>query len=94
MITLSEQQTNICRLAAQGYSIKQIAVALDVSNNTITTQRRRIMEKMNANNFTQVEANLSLKMMTKNNAKIDLPDITVWYHNSNGKVFTRQIFRE
>ncbi len=98
MITLSNQQVEICRLAAQGLSIKQIAGALDVSDSTIRTQRTRIMKKLSANSFAQVttlfEASLSVKSTTKNGLKIDIPDITLWYNNSNGKVFARQIFRE
>lgn len=97
-MTLSAQQTKICQLAAQGMSIKQIANELNVSGSTIRNQRARIMRKLSANNFSQVlmifEYDLSVKSTTKKPLNLSLPDITIWYNDTNGRIFTRQIYRK
>ena len=43
---LSERETDVVRLIAQGYSNKEIATQLNLSVKTIETYKARAMEKM------------------------------------------------
>ena len=62
-------ETKICELALQDMSIKEIAYALNVSENTIKTERQRLMKKAGVKSFHKLlslfEANMSLKMSLK-----------------------------
>ncbi|MBN1648421.1 MAG: response regulator [Spirochaetales bacterium] len=44
---MSEREIEICRLAADGYRYKEIALKLDLSLNTVETYRKRIFRKCN-----------------------------------------------
>jgi hypothetical protein len=52
MTTLTEMQYKIYLYQAQGLSIKETALALQRSPNTIKTQRRRIRKKMGVSGVT------------------------------------------
>jgi DNA-binding CsgD family transcriptional regulator len=89
MKTLTEIQQKICWYAAQGYSIKQTAIALNRSPNTIATQRRRIMKKLRAENFFKTivifDSKVSPKMMTPNSIENPQKLEFMMYNISNGK---------
>lgn len=51
---LSDREFQIMLMSAEGYSISKIAEELNISTKTISTYRKRILEKMNFDNFIQV----------------------------------------
>ena len=51
MKVLTDCEIEICHLAANGYSVKQIAFKLSRTESTITTERSNILRKLGANNF-------------------------------------------
>jgi len=51
---LSDREFQIMMMSAEGYSISQIATELNISAKTVSTYRKRILEKMNFENFIQV----------------------------------------
>lgn len=51
---LSDREYQIMVLSAEGYSITQISEELNISVKTVSTYRKRILEKMNFDNFIQV----------------------------------------
>lgn len=51
---LSEREYQIMIMSAEGYSISQIAEELKINVKTVSTYRKRILEKMNFDNFIQV----------------------------------------
>lgn len=54
--TLSAREREVLRLVAQGYTNAKIARALLISENTVKTHLRRIMEKVGVNNRAQLAA--------------------------------------
>ncbi len=56
----SEREAEIIRLFSSGYSSKEIASQLFISNHTVTTHRKNILAKANCNKMTEVVA-LSIK---------------------------------
>jgi DNA-binding NarL/FixJ family response regulator len=51
---LSDREFQIMVMSAEGYSIAKIAEELGISVKTVSTYRKRILEKMNFENFIQV----------------------------------------
>lgn len=51
---LSDREFQIMMMSAEGYSISKIADELNISVKTVSTYRKRILEKMNFDNFIQV----------------------------------------
>lgn len=51
---LSDREYQIMLMSAEGYSISKIAEELKISVKTVSTYRKRILEKMNFDNFIQV----------------------------------------
>lgn len=51
---LSDREFQIMIMSAEGYSIAKIAEELGISVKTVSTYRKRILEKMNFENFIQV----------------------------------------
>jgi two-component system invasion response regulator UvrY len=51
---LSDREYQIMMMSAEGYSISQIAEELKINVKTVSTYRKRILEKMNFDNFIQV----------------------------------------
>jgi len=51
---LSDREFQIMMMSAEGYSIAKIADELSISVKTVSTYRKRILEKMNFENFIQV----------------------------------------
>lgn len=51
---LSDREFQIMLMSAEGYSISKIAEELNISTKTVSTYRKRILEKMNFDNFIQV----------------------------------------
>lgn len=49
-VSLSERELDVLRLIAEGYSNKQMADILFLSQHTINTHRKNIMSKLNINN--------------------------------------------
>ena len=52
--TLSDREFEVFQMLAQGKTITQIAEALHVSINTISTYKSRILDKMNFQNFADI----------------------------------------
>lgn len=57
---LTSREQEVARLAAQGYSSKELARALNLSKSTVDNHRARILEKLQLDNFVQVSRALSL----------------------------------
>jgi len=53
-VALSERETAVLRLIAQGYSNKEIAAQLDISVKTVETYKARGMEKLGISNRVQL----------------------------------------
>lgn len=51
---LSDREFQIMMMSAEGYTISQIAEELKINVKTVSTYRKRILEKMNFDNFIQV----------------------------------------
>ena len=51
---LSDREYQIMIMSAEGYTIAQIAEELKINVKTVSTYRKRILEKMNFDNFIQV----------------------------------------
>lgn len=51
---LSDREFQIMIMSAEGYTISQIAEELKINVKTVSTYRKRILEKMNFENFIQV----------------------------------------
>lgn len=51
LLDLTEREEEVARLAAQGFTSKQIARKLAISTETVKTHRRRMLQKNNLNNF-------------------------------------------
>lgn len=51
---LSDREYQIMLMSAEGYTIAQIAEELSINVKTVSTYRKRILEKMNFENFIQV----------------------------------------
>ena len=51
---LSDREYQIMIMSAEGYTIGQIAEELSINVKTVSTYRKRILEKMNFDNFIQV----------------------------------------
>jgi len=51
-IRISKREKQVLQLVAAGNSSKQIAAALSISENTVETHRRRLLEKFRVNNST------------------------------------------
>ena len=51
---LSDREYQIMMMSAEGKTIAQIAKELNISSKTVSTYRKRILEKMNFDNFIQV----------------------------------------
>ena len=49
-VELSERESQIISLIAEGYTNTQIAVILYISNHTVNTHRKNIMKKLGVNN--------------------------------------------
>lgn len=49
-LNISERETEIIKLIAEGYTNKQIAEILFISGHTVTTHRKNIMQKLGINN--------------------------------------------
>jgi DNA-binding CsgD family transcriptional regulator len=49
---ISPREKEVLRLVAAGYSSKQIAADLAISENTVETHRRHLLEKFKVNNST------------------------------------------
>jgi len=49
---VSSREKQVLRLVAAGYSSKQIAVELAISENTVETHRRHLLRKFKVNNST------------------------------------------
>jgi len=52
--SLSDREFQIMMMSADGYSISKISEELNISVKTVSTYRKRILEKMNFENFIQV----------------------------------------
>jgi DNA-binding NarL/FixJ family response regulator len=52
--SLSDREFQIMIMSAEGYSIVKIAEELNISAKTVSTYRKRILEKLNFENFIQV----------------------------------------
>jgi two-component system, NarL family, invasion response regulator UvrY len=52
--SLSDREFQIMMMSADGYSIAKISEELNISVKTVSTYRKRILEKMNFENFIQV----------------------------------------
>lgn len=55
--TLSERETEILKLSAEGHSLKQIAVLLNISEDTVDTHSRNVVSKLEAKNMKHAIAN-------------------------------------
>ncbi len=51
LLDLTDREEEVARLAAQGFTSKQIARKLAISTETVKTHRRRMLQKNNLNNF-------------------------------------------
>ena len=51
-VRISAREKDVLRLVAAGYSSKQIAAELSISENTVETHRRHLLEKFKVNNST------------------------------------------
>ena len=51
---LAPRERQVLRMIAAGHTAKEIAVALSVSNKTVETHRRRIMEKLNRRSIAEL----------------------------------------
>ena len=47
---LSDRESEVARLIAQGYSNKEVAAQLDISVKTVETHKARLMEKLGFQN--------------------------------------------
>ena len=52
--SLSDREFQIMMMSAEGYSISHIAEELNISAKTVSTYRKRILDKLNFENFIQV----------------------------------------
>lgn len=86
MKKLTDRQEQICWLSAQGYSVKVIAAALQLSVNTIETQKKRIVAKYPAQNFRQISY---IYLIEKVSPKL----VTLYAQNvtKNGDIFSTEI---
>jgi DNA-binding NarL/FixJ family response regulator len=55
--TLSERELEVLKLSAEGHSLKQIAVLLNISEDTVDTHSRNVVNKLNAKNMKHAIAN-------------------------------------
>ena len=80
MMTLTENQKRIYWYATQGYSIKETALALSRSPNTIREQRRRIRKKMMVVSVVQIRVLFDSKVSSKKTTLL-LPQNALENHN-------------
>ena len=55
---LTEREEEIARLAAEGFSNKQIGKTLFISENTVKTQLKSVFEKLGVNSRTLIKQNI------------------------------------
>lgn len=60
-VQLSDREMEVVKLVAQGLSSKQIAQRLFISEETVKTHRRRMLQRNNISNFPQLIYQLGLK---------------------------------
>jgi DNA-binding NarL/FixJ family response regulator len=65
MIELTDCEKEVCRLSAEGYEIKQIAVKLRKSEATIKFHRANIMRKAGSKNIVAAIIIFEIKTYTK-----------------------------
>jgi DNA-binding NarL/FixJ family response regulator len=65
MIELTDCEKEICRLSAEGYEVKQIAVKLHKSEATVKKHRMSIMHKMGGKTIVAAVVIFEAKRYTK-----------------------------
>jgi H+/gluconate symporter-like permease len=91
MIKLTATQQKICWCMMQGYTIKETAVILNRSVNTVKTQRQRIAKKFGETSVTLTDKNLLSKFVKVSPVVVPLTLVVfdtsgkmLLYNNANG----------
>ena len=75
MLKLSQKENKVYKLLVKGVMNKQIAFDLGISRKSVSTYRRRILNKLGLENNYEL---LKFEMQKQQNAKVNKKNVWLW----------------